>query len=75
MMHADGAKVEWNPARKQWEVHILVGAETIKRPIPKQIAESGEAALKHQALETARDEGYEVNPDQVALVQSEDHAA
>ena len=75
MMQADGARVEWNPAKKHWEVHILVGAEIIKRPIPKRIAESGEAALKEQAISVARDEGYEVNPDQVALVHSEDHAA
>src|SRR5215471_9531654 len=46
MMQADGARVEWNPAKKRWEVHILIGAEIIKRPISKQIAESGEAALK-----------------------------
>jgi hypothetical protein len=75
MMHADGARVEWNPNKKHWEVHILVGAETIKRPIPKNVAENGEAALKQQAIATARDEGYEVNPDQVALMLSEDHAA
>jgi len=75
MMQADGARVEWNPAKKRWEVHILIGAEIIKRPISKQIAESGEAALKQEALTVARDEGYEVNPDQVALVQTEDHVA
>ena len=75
MMHADGARVEWNSAKKHWEVHILVGAEIIKRPIPKHVAENGEAALKQQAVATARDEGYEVDPDQVALIESEDHAA
>lgn len=73
MMHADGARVEWNPAKKQWEVHILVGAEIIKRPVPKRVAENGEAALKQQAIATALDEGYEVNPEQVALVEAEDH--
>ena len=73
MQHADGARVEWNPARKHWEVHILVGAEIIKRPIPKKVAENGEAALKEQALATARDEGYEINPEQVALIESEGH--
>ena len=67
MLHADSAKVEWNTRKKHWEVHILVGAEVIKRPIPKNI--SGEAALKTQAVATARDEGYEVNPEQVAWVQ------
>jgi hypothetical protein len=75
MQHADGARVEWNPLKKRWEVHILVGAEIIKRPIPKEVAESGEAALKAQALATARDEGYEINAEQVALVEDENHLA
>ena len=75
MQHADGARVEWNSLKKHWEVHILVGAEIIKRPIPKKVAEGGEAALKAQALATARDEGYVINPEQVALMQSEDHLA
>ena len=67
MIHADSAKVSWNPQKKHWEVRILVGAEVIKRVMPKNI--SGEAALKSQAVATALDEGYEVAPDQVALVQ------
>jgi hypothetical protein len=75
MQHADGARIEWNPDKKHWEVHILVGAEIIKRPIAKKVAEGGEAALKQQALATARDEGYEINADQVALVESEGHLA
>lgn len=66
MLHADSAKVAWNTQKKHWEVHILVGAEVIKRPIPKKI--SGEDALKTQAVATARDEGYEVNPEQVNLI-------
>lgn len=72
MLHADGATVEWNPDKKHWEVRILVGAEVIKRPIPKRIADSGEAALKAQAVTTARDEGYEVNLEQVAFVEASD---
>ncbi len=75
MQHADGARIEWNPDKKHWEVHILVGAEIIKRPIAKKVAEGGEAALKQQALATASDEGYELNPEQVALVESEGHLA
>jgi hypothetical protein len=65
MLHADRAKVEWNPGKKRWEVRILVGAEVIKRPIDHRDADAGEAALKEQAIATARDEGYEITPDQV----------
>jgi len=66
MIHADSAKVTWNSDKKRWEVRILVGAEVIKRPLPKKL--EGEDALKTQAVATARDEGYEVKPEQVALV-------
>jgi hypothetical protein len=67
MLHADSAKVEWNPGKKRWEVHILVGAEVIKRPFDKRLADTGEPALKELACRTARDEGYEIGPDQVAV--------
>jgi hypothetical protein len=73
MQHADGARVEWNDVAEQWEVHILTGADIVKFPIVRKLEESGEAALKHQAVAKARDEGYELNPDQVALEESEDH--
>jgi hypothetical protein len=75
MLHADGAAVEWNPDKKRWEVHIFVGQEVIKRPIDKKIAESGEAELKTEAERVAREEGYELDPVRVALVESPDHVA
>jgi hypothetical protein len=67
MEHADSATVEWNSAKKRWEIHILVGEEVIKRPIEKRLADTSEAALKELACATARDEGYEVSPDRVAV--------
>ena len=67
MLHADSAKVGWNSGKKRWEVRILVGAEVIKRPIEKRLADTGEAALKELACATARDEGYEMSPDRVAV--------
>lgn len=67
MLRANNARVEWDEARKRWEVHIQIGAEVIKRPISKVAAESGDAALKELAIQTARDEGYEVDPATIAL--------
>ena len=67
MLHADSATVDWNADRKRWEIRILVGAEVIKRPIENRLAETGEAALKELACTTARDEGYQVEPEQVAI--------
>jgi len=61
MVRANSAKVEWNPAKKRWEAHIAVGAEVVKRPIPKHTEDSGEQALKEAAVATALDEGYELD--------------
>ena len=73
MMLADGARVEWDSHKKRWEVHILVGEEVIKRPIDKHVAESGAAALKEAALGIAHDEGYEMDPQKVAIEESPGH--
>jgi hypothetical protein len=59
MLTADRAKVDWNSAKKHWEVRILVGEEVIKRAIEKP-SDAGEAALKEAAVAIAKDEGYEV---------------
>lgn len=75
MVRADNAKVEWNAEKKRWEVHIQVGAEVVKRAIPKPIAESGEQALKEQAICTARDEGYDLDPATIAIEESPGHLA
>jgi hypothetical protein len=68
MLHADRAKVEWNPGKKRWEVRILVGGEVIKRPIDKHSVDTGETTLKELACTTARDEGYEMSPEQVEVM-------
>ncbi len=73
MIRADNAKVEWNAEKKRWEVHIHVGEEVMKRPISKPVAESGEQALKQQAIAIARDEGYDLDPANVAIEESPGH--
>ncbi len=68
MLRANNARVEWDQGHKRWEVHIEVGAEVIKRPISKSVAESGDkAALKELAIQTAKDEGYELDPATVSV--------
>ncbi len=69
MLKANRARVEWDEHKKRWEVHIHVGAEVIKRPLPKQTLESGEEAIRAQAIATARDEGYELDPSKVEIAQ------
>ena len=68
MIQASEAKVEWNPAKKVWQVVIQVGAEVIRRPCPKNKQDAADADLRSVAVETAKDEGYEVDPGSVAVV-------
>jgi hypothetical protein len=69
MDKANGAKVEWDAAKKRWEVHIEVGAETIKRPIAQETVEAGDDAIRRAAVVTAQDEGYDLDPANVQIVQ------
>ncbi len=68
-MRANSARVEFDQTHKRYEVHIQVGAEVIKRPISKTDAEHGEAALKELAVQTAKDEGYDLDPTTVTVAQ------
>ena len=68
MIRANEAKVEWNPAKKHWQVVIQVGAEVIRRPCPKNPQDAEEADLRAIAVETARDEGYDLNDADVSIV-------
>jgi len=67
LLRADQAQVEWNSEKKHWQVVITVGAEVIKRPIPKQPRDASDATLQSLAVETAKDEGYEVDPARVSV--------
>jgi hypothetical protein len=69
MDKANGAKVEWDAAKKRWEVHIEVGAEVIKRPITQETIEAGDDAIRSRAAAIANDEGYDLNPASVQIVQ------
>jgi hypothetical protein len=68
MIRANEAKVEWKTDRKQWQVVIQVGAEVIRRPCPKNPKDAADADLRSVAVETARDEGYDVDAGQVSIV-------
>jgi hypothetical protein len=62
------AKVEWNAAKKQWQVVITVGSEVIRRPCPKKPQEAGDADLRNVAMQTAKDEGYDIDEAHIAVV-------
>jgi hypothetical protein len=67
-LKANNARVEWDPQKKRWEVHIHVGAEVIKRPVTGHALEAGDDAVRQQAVATANDEGYELDPQTVGIV-------
>ena len=67
MDKANGAKVEWDSAKKRWEVHIEIGAEVIKRPLAEATVEAGEDAIRSAAVAIAIDEGYDLDPATVEI--------
>lgn len=69
MDKANSARVEWDAAKKRWEVHIEVGAEVIKRPIAEETVAAGDDAIRRAAVVTAQDEGYVLDPADVQIVQ------
>jgi len=67
MLKAEKASVAWDAAKKLWHVRVQVGEEVIRRPLPKTPREAAEDVLRSKAVQTANDEGYEVDPAQVAI--------
>jgi hypothetical protein len=68
MLSVSEAKVEWNPAKKQWQVVIQVGATVIRRPCTGQAREAQDDALRAIAIQTAREEGYDLDAERVTIV-------
>lgn len=68
MLRANSAKVDWNPDKKQWHVEIAIGGEVIKRWVKDQPHEAAEDSLRSLALQTAKDEGYELDAGHVTVV-------
>ncbi len=68
MLKADEAKIEWSSDKKRYHVVIHVGAEVIKRWVAKGHHETEDEAVRSLAVETAKDEGYELDPARVSVV-------
>lgn len=66
-LRADRAEVFWDSQKKQWVVRIQVGAEVIRRGCKGGAHDSEDGALRTLAVETARDEGYELPVDAVEV--------
>jgi hypothetical protein len=69
MTKADRAEVRWDLQKKRWQIRIQVGEEVIKRAAPgsKPAHDAGDEVLRSMALETARGDGYELDPAAVTI--------
>lgn len=67
MLRADSANVNWDTEKKRWNVRVKVGEEVIRRPLPKTPQTAAEEVLRSLAVETAKADGYKVDPGKVAV--------
>lgn len=67
MLKAEKASVTWDADKKVWHVRVQIGEEVIKRPLAKTPQDASEDTLRTKAVETASDEGYEVEPAQIDI--------
>ncbi|HEX7287573.1 MAG TPA: hypothetical protein VF532_15400 [Candidatus Angelobacter sp.] len=59
-MRADRVEVSWDQGKSSWLVRIEVGEEVIRRHC-KLPQNTDEQALRQAAVETLKDEGYELD--------------
>ncbi|HLJ15727.1 MAG TPA: hypothetical protein VKV15_14605 [Bryobacteraceae bacterium] len=67
MIRADKAEIVWDTDKKVWRVRIQVGEEVIKRAVPNEPPEAGDDDLRAAVVNTAKDEGYEVDAGNVTI--------
>jgi hypothetical protein len=65
-MRADRTEVSWDSGKSKWLVRISVGEEVILRycDLPQRASEND---LRAAALQTLRDEGYEVDGAEIKI--------
>jgi hypothetical protein len=68
MLKTQNVSVEWDSKKKGWIVRIQIGEEIIRRPLGKRLPQGAEDhALRDAAVETAKDDGYEVTMEAVTV--------
>ena len=67
MLSADSAQVNWDTDKKRWTVRVKIGEEVIRRPIPSVPHSAADDVLRSAAVETAKADGYEVDPGKVDI--------
>jgi hypothetical protein len=66
MLSADSAQVNWDTQKKRWSVRVKIGEEVIRRPIAAPQS-AGDEVLRSAAVETAKADGYQVDPAKVNI--------
>jgi hypothetical protein len=66
VLHAERAEVTWDSGKSKWLVRIHVGDEVIRR-YWKASKDTDPEALRTDAVKTAKDEGYDLAGDKVAV--------
>jgi hypothetical protein len=68
MLKTQNVSVDWDSKKKGWIVRIQIGEEIIRRPLGKRLPhEAEEHTLRDAAVETARDDGYDVTAESVTV--------
>lgn len=65
-MNTDQVEISWDDEKHKWLVRIQVGEEVIRRHC-NQPKDADEQQLRAAAAQTARDEGYSVEPANIAI--------
>jgi hypothetical protein len=66
VIHAERAEVSWDSEKSQWLVRIHIGDEVIRRHW-KGPKNADPENLRADAVRTAKDEGYDLAGDKVAV--------
>jgi hypothetical protein len=65
-MRADSVEVSWDANKNQWMTRIQIGDEVIRR-YNKQSKNADEQALRSVAQQAVKDEGYDADPQKIAI--------
>jgi len=68
LIQATSASIHWDNKKGRWTVSIAIGAEVIRRAAEQTLPhDATDEALRALAVDTARAEGYELNPSEVGI--------
>jgi hypothetical protein len=71
LIEAESVSIRWTPEKRHWTIIIAIGEEVIKRSPGRSLPhDATDDVLRECAVETARDEGYKVLPNEVSVLRA-----